>query len=55
VNSKNKLDDGWTAIHYAAKEGDMEVVKLLIESFGADFTVISSSTQRNALHLSAIN
>lgn len=30
VHSQNVLDDGWTAIHYAAKEGDLDIVKLLI-------------------------
>jgi ankyrin repeat protein len=26
----------WTALHYAAKEGDIEIVKLLIEVYQAD-------------------
>lgn len=33
VSSTNTSDDGWTALHYAAKEGDVEVVKLLIEVY----------------------
>lgn len=33
-------DDGWTAMHYAAHEGYMEVVKLLIDK-GASLESLS--------------
>jgi ankyrin repeat protein len=41
--SKNLMDDGWSALHYAAKEGDIEVVKLLLQTYHADPTVSSAS------------
>ena len=37
VSSVNVQDDGWTALHYASKEGDIEVLKLLIEVYQADY------------------
>ena len=44
VVSKNMMDDGWTALHYAAKEGNLEVVKLLLHSYHADANIASGSS-----------
>lgn len=33
VDSKNIFDDSWTALHYAVHEGNIPVIKLLIESY----------------------
>ena len=54
LTSKNLMDGGWSALHYAAKEGDIEVVKLLLHSYHADPTV-SSASQQLPLHLAGIN
>ena len=48
------MDDGWNALHYAAKEGDIEVVKLLLQIYHADPTVPSASNQL-PLHMAGIN
>jgi len=42
VNSRNARDDGWTSVHYAAKGGDREVVKLLLTVYHADPTIPST-------------
>ena len=34
--------NGWTALHFAAQEGDVEITKLLIDS-GADISAIDSN------------
>ena len=54
IASKNLMDDGWNALHYAAKEGDIEVVKLLLQIYHADPTVPSASNQL-PLHMAGIN
>ena len=35
VDQKNVFDDSWTALHYAVHEGNMPVIKLLIEKYEA--------------------
>ena len=43
VDSRNLRDDGWTSLHYAAKAGDIEVVKLLLNVYHADPKVTSTN------------
>jgi ankyrin repeat protein len=31
VNSRNKADQGWTVVHYAAHSGQIELFKMLID------------------------
>jgi ankyrin repeat protein len=38
------LDNGWTALHYASKEGDKEIIKLLLETYNCDPSVTSTTT-----------
>ena len=49
-----QIDDGWTALHEAAKNGDEETVRLLIENYNADITKPSVNGSL-ALHLAAQN
>ena len=50
VNKKNMADDGWAAIHYAANEGNFQVIELLIRKFNAQVD-LQSSNGKTAMHI----
>jgi ankyrin repeat protein len=54
VNVNAKTKEGWTALHKAAKVGNLDVLKLLVEDFGADPNIKDNSKGFTPLHL-AIN
>jgi ankyrin repeat protein len=35
VDQKNIFDDSWTALHYAVHEGNLVLIKLLVEKYKA--------------------
>ncbi len=47
-------DDEYTPLHYAAQEGDLEVVKELIEKHNISVDIRTGEHQRTPLHLSAL-
>jgi ankyrin len=49
VNLKNK--EGWTPLHKAAKVGNLDVLKLLLEDFGADPNIKENVRGFTPLHL----
>lgn len=53
VDTKNAFDDGWTALHYAVHEGNMPIIKLLIEKYNAGVEP-RSATNKTPFHLACI-
>lgn len=43
--SKYTLQSGYTPLHFAVGHGHKDIVVLLIETFGADFTIRSNVSQ----------
>ena len=42
INDRNYKDDGWTALHYITRGGNLEILKMLIETYHADPCLASS-------------
>ena len=48
--SPNVLHEGYTALHFAAEHGSIELLKALLD-YGADVSIVTEPRHENALHL----